>query len=564
MATQKVGTWILVAAVVGLFFVVALRLLWLQVWQHGPLAASAERNRLLRQITRAPRGLIIDREGEIVAGNEQVYLATGVENGRAVEWPIEKEEALVRMATEPASVRTRYKRTYPWGPVLAHIIGYVDSLQQSGAVVTGRSGIERLKQTELAGKDGVTIYERNAFGEATRVLQQRPAQPGERLSLTLDAKLSEVAFEALGARRGAVVVGDPQTGEILAMVSTPSFVPESDPRRATLDRWKTAIEEKTIAPSIPAALDFPNNPFLFRPLAAQYPPGSIFKIITALAGLEYGAITPDTQVRDEGALKVGDFEYENWYWRQFGRVEGEIAIERALARSNDIFFYKTAEWVGPERLAQFARLFSLGEPTQQVLPGERRGLVPDPTWKQQQFGERWFLGNTYHMGIGQGDVLTTPLQLHTVMSTVAMKGRKCSPQFFLNTAGSCSEVSLSEESLEVIVRGLRGACSPGGTAFPFFETPYDVMCKTGTAEFGSADEQGHRPTHGWFSAAISRKGRAAPSTPEFSPDIVVTVIVESDEEEPFREGSRDAAPIAKQVVDWWFANRISNLQQVAP
>jgi penicillin-binding protein 2 len=375
------------------------------------------------------------------------------------------------------------------------------------------------------------------------------------LSLTIDAELSELVFAALGERRGAVVVSVPQSGEVLAMVSKPSFLPESDPPRGVLDRWSDEIGRQTVAPNLSAALDFPHNPFLFRPIAATYPPGSIFKIVTALAGLEYGAIDARTEVIDEGVLKVGEFEYANWYWRQFGRAEGSIAIIRALARSNDTFFYKVAEWVGPERLAQFARHFSLGERTQRTLSGEREGVVPDPNWKQQQFGEKWYLGNTYHMGIGQGEVLTTPLQLQTLMSTVAARGRKCEPKVLLAEAGSCSEVSLEEESLSLLIRGLRQACSAGGTGYPFFDAPYDVMCKTGTAEFGQEDEQGHRPTHAWFTVAVSRSERQDPEIPEFIADLVVTVLVESDEAQPFREGSADAAPIARTIADWWLAHR---------
>ncbi len=303
------------------------------------------------------------------------------------------------------------------------------------------------------------------------------------------------------------------------MVSKPSFLPETNPSRAALDQWAEDIQQQLVAPSLSAALDFPNNPFLFRPMAATYPPGSIFKIVTALAGLEYKAIDERTKVRDEGVLKVGDFEYANWYWRQYGRMEGEISIVRALARSNDTFFYKVAEWLGPERLAQFARHFSLGVPTQQIFPGEREGIIPDPNWKQRKFGEKWYLGNTYHMGIGQGDVLVTPIQLQTLMTTVATRGRKCEPKILLAEADHCSEVSLETESLALVVRGLRQVCSSGGTGYPFFDTPYDVMCKTGTAEFGQEDDQGHRQhTPGLRRRSVDRKDRIR-RTPEFTADL---------------------------------------------
>ncbi len=552
-----------VAKKISLGFGCVISVLWLvliarAVWllsQHDHYLRLAERNRLLRQIIRAPRGLISDRQGVILAGNELHYSEVKTVDGELREYPLTKEAALPLLATAPASVRTSYQRTYPLGPITSQLVGYVDQPADSEAVITGRTGIEHLKQTQLAGQDGIAVYERNALGQATRILRQQAAVKGEDQSLTIDAELSQVAWEALGKHRGAVIVSVPQTGEILTAISSPSFIPEINPSQAVIDQWSADRNIGKVAPSLVAALDWPDNPFLYRPLAAQYPPGSIFKIVTALAGLEYDAITADTQVRDEGVLKVGDFQYTNWYWNQYGRVEGDIAVVRALARSNDIFFYKVAEWVGPERLAQFARLLALGQRTQHVLSGERAGLVPDPGWKQLHFGESWYLGNTYHMGIGQGDVLTTPLQLSVLLSTVAARGRRCEPRFLLNQLSSCAEVSLDSDSLALVVQGLRQVCSAGGTAFPFFTTPYDVMGKTGTAEFGAPDEEGQRPTHGWFTVAASHRDRQPPDTPDFTAEIVVTVLIESDEIKIFQEGSGDAAPVAKTILDWWYQNR---------
>ena len=281
----------------------------------------------------------------------------------------------------------------------------------------GRTGLERIFNDVLAGHDGLQVYERNAYGQPTRLLAQQPAQKGEDLTLSLDLELSRQAFSALGAQRGAVIVSEPKTGKILAMVSKPSFLPVSTSSPEEQAAWQTEIAQGQVAASLVDALDHQQNPFLFRPIAAVYPPGSIFKIVTALAGLEYQTFTPETTVVDEGVLTVGEYSYANWYWRQYGQAEGTISIIRALARSNDIFFYKAAEWTGPQKLAEFARLMNLGKPTQIGLPGEQAGLVPDPAWKQQHFGENWYLGNTYHMGIGQGDVLVTPIQLQMVMST---------------------------------------------------------------------------------------------------------------------------------------------------
>lgn len=541
------------AAGFALWSVFVGRLAWLQLQQTSIFSAMAERNRSLWVTQRAPRGQIVDRTGKIVAENEIRYTQTVVENAQEREIPLMQEAAISLMATSPATVRKSYHRHYPFGPVLAQVVGYVQQPQLSTDVVTGRAGVERRENETLAGSDGFLRYEKNARGQATRILEQQEAQAGQPVKLTLDAELSQQAFAALGKFRGTVIVSAPD-GEVLAAVSKPSFIPQTDAQSDDMP-WKTDIEAGMVAESLQSALDFPHNPFLFRPIAALYPPGSTFKIVTALAGLEYEALTPVTRVLDEGRLVVGEFEYANWYWRQYGRVEGEIDVVRALARSNDIFFYKAAEWIGPERLAEFARLFAFGGKTGVDLPGEKEGIVPDPAWKQQCLGERWYLGNTYHMGIGQGDVLVTPMQVHEMMSTVAANGRRCAPRFLQKSAPVCQELSLNPESLAVVHQGLREVCRPGGTAFPFFSAPYDMLCKTGTAEFGAADEKGHRPTHAWFIAAVSDSSRPEKTNESFAPRIIVTVLIESSDELLYAEGSREAAPVAKAVIDWWWEHR---------
>jgi len=540
-----------------IFFLVCMigRLGILQVQRSSDFILRAEKNRVWKVVSRAPRGLILDRRGEVLADNNLQFSLLYEENNRSKERILPPDEVVERMATEPARIRQNYSRSYPWGPVFTHVIGYVQSPRSGDDVVFGRTGIERTANEKLAGRDGLQVYERNAFGEPTRLIMEQPVTKGEDLQLNVDAQLSKVAFDALGNQRGGVIVSEPKTGKILAMVSKPSFLPEIQPSEQQLSMWQKEIEAGSVARSLVEALNFPNNPFLFRPISALYPPGSIFKIVTALAGLEYQAFDTETKVFDEGVLRVGDFTYENWYWRQHGRTEGEISIVRALARSNDTFFYKAAEWIGPQKLADFARLLGLGTPTGVELPGEQSGLIPDPIWKQQHFGESWYLGNTYHMGIGQGDVQVTPLQLQTVMGVVASRGRLCRPHLLANGSVTCQELSLQKDSLATVTAGMRQACQTGGTAYPFFDSSYEVICKTGTAEFGAEDSQGHRPTHGWFTVAVTRQERNEElKEEELQPEIVITVFVESDETNRYKEGSVDAAPIARKVADWWWSN----------
>jgi penicillin-binding protein 2 len=541
------------------------RVTQLQVLQAKEYERQAEANRVWRLVQRAPRGEIRDRNNVLVAGNVLQYLWEYEENGQRKERVIaDQEEAMRAVATAPAQVRLNYQRVYPFGATLAHLLGYVQAPQTSNDVVFGRSGLERLSQEQLAGTDGLIVYERDALGQPTRLLAQQDPVKGQDIQLSVDAELSRVAFEALGEQRGAVVVSDPHTGKVLAMVSKPSFVPVLGSDAGDLSKavsTSTSASESSSAssslvlPSIASALQAENNPFLFRPVAAVYPPGSLYKIVTALAGLEYRAFDENTVVRDEGVLRVGDFTYQNWYWRQYGRVEGDISVVRALARSNDIFFYKAAEWIGPTKLADFSRLLGLGKVTGIGFPGEQEGLIPDPIWKQRYFGEPWYLGNTYHMGIGQGDVLGTPLQMQVVMSTVATRGQLCQPQIEKGTNPRCQELSLQDESLDLVKEGLREVCTAGGTSYLFFPVPYEVLCKTGTAEFGAANEQGYRRTHAWFTVAVSRQPRSdAIAIEEFDPEIVITVLVESDEQQLYKEGSREAAQVALDVAQWWWGS----------
>lgn len=541
------------------FILLSSRLVWLQLFSGDQWKKWSQNNRELRLTRRAPRGEIFDTLGRKIATNQLQFTLIYDEGDQQKEKIVSLEEAVQWEATSPAQLRQNYSRVYPYGPVLAHLVGYVQTPQTSSDVVQGRTGVERMYNDQLAGEDGLYVYERNALGEATRLLAQQLPQKGEDLHLSVDAELSQLAFDALGEHRGAVVVSEPKTGKILAMVSKPSFwpYPNSDPDDQNSQEDNSERNASgLVAASIKDALQMENNPFLYRPLAAQYSPGSIFKIVTALAGLEYQSFNEQTTVLDEGVLEVGDYKYANWYWRQYGRAEGEVGVVRALARSNDIFFYKAAEWIGPQSLADFARLLGLGQPTGIYLPGEQAGLMPDPRWKQEYFGESWYLGNTYHMGIGQGDVLTTPLQLQVLMSTVAARGRRCQPQITQDSSPVCQELSLQKESLNLVKEGLREACQSGGTAYPFFDASYEVLCKTGTAEYGAANDQGYRRTHAWFTVALSRQARSEElAIDKIDPQLVVTVLVESDEENLYKEGSADAAPVAREIADWWWAKQ---------
>jgi len=394
--------------------------------------------------------------------------------------------------------------------------------------LVGRTGVEEKYDALLRGKDGGELIEVDSLGNKVREIGKIEPVPGKDIHLSIDGELSKVAWEALGDQPGAVVTTEVKTGQVLVLVSSPSFNPNQ-------------ISEQD--------LTNPGLPFFNRAIGGAYPPGSTFKIVTATAGMEEGKINENTTFEDPGEIRIGEYVYRNWYFTQYGKTEGTINLVRAIKRSTDTFFYKVGEWVGATTLAEWARVFGLGRKTGIDIPGEVAGLVPDPGWKEKTTGERWFLGDTYHFAIGQADLLTTPLQITMMTSVIANDGKLCKPQVKLETGNSklaidnCQDLKLKPETLRLIKEGMKEACSPGGTAFPLFDFKPQVGCKTGTAEFG--DPAGR--THAWLTAFVAPGEALAKSGKE---PIVVTALVEAG-----GEGSYVAAPIVKKVMESYFHGR---------
>ena len=320
-----------------------------------------------------------------------------------------------------------------------------------------------------------------------------------------------------------LVAQNPNTGEILALVSYPSFDP-TDIGRAVGDK---------------------NNPFFNRAVQGNYPPGSVFKITSALAGLESGRIDANWEVDDVGAFELGGERFSNWYFNQYGKKEGLVKIEKALARSNDTYFYKLGEEIGLDALRKTAIALGFGQKTGVDLPDEALGLVPDGVWKRASIGDEWYLGDTMHLMVGQGYMLTTPIQVNGMTSYVA-SGKLTKPYIVskIESGAGAGEISFgstflggnvaSALNLQIVREGMKKTCETGGTGAPFFRAKYKVACKTGTAE-----EVGGKP-HAWFTVFA----------PVENPQIVLTVLVERG-----GEGSAVAAPVAKEVLDWWTENR---------
>jgi len=472
----------------------------------------------------------------------------------------------------------------------------VDNQQLNFFEQFGRMGLESYFDNLLRSSPGTEVYEVDAMGNMQQLVSKTAAIDGESLYTTLDPFLSAVADEALAGKRGAVIIMDAQTGQVLTLLSSPSFDPNLfEAVRIARLRGETDSEAQQ---TLNSYLTDERQLFFNRAVSGNYPPGSVFKVVTALAALEEGVVDLSTTVRDEGVLEIGDYQYANWYFTQYGRVEGDINLSRALIRSNDIFFYKTAEWLGPEKLADYARLLGLGQPTGIELGSEASGLVPDPAWKEEQFGERWFLGNTYHFGIGQGDLLVSPLQMARVFQAIFNQGVICRPTLVAGTR-ECHDLAFNQENLEIINQALLGVTQEGGTAFPLFDYNRSVANvlnqrlgadtvnnmtarekikagmiagKTGTSEFGTDNERGYRATHAWFSSVVGLNkqlildhwqelgmDKASPAQQawltalannQLPQELVITVLVESDGETIYREGSADAAPIVRDILTW--------------
>lgn len=477
----------------------ASRAFFLQVVLGEMNAKKAEANRIETRAVAANRGVIEDRQGRVLARNSENEVGEMV-------------------------------REYPLGEAVAHVVGYVGK----GEVVwEGKAGIEKSFNERLAGRLGEAVVEENARGEELRKIIQEQPKAGEDLRLTIDSGLQKRIVRVLADREaegkptwGAVVVSKVESGEILALVSWPEFDSNWFGGGKSLDGGRYQSVEAILK-------DKKLKPLFNRAISGGYPPGSVFKLITAAAALEEGEIDATTLVEDTGEIKVGEYRFGTWNFDQHGKKEGLVDIVKALSRSNDIFFYKAGEWVGIDMLANWSGKFGLGKLTQIDIPGEVAGVVPDREKKERLTGERWFLGNTYHTAIGQGDTLVTPLQVNMYTAAV-ISGKYCRPKMVLGVVDVCSDLGLSKETKKTILEGMKAACQGGGTAFPFFSANYVAACKTGTAQHGGEKTL----PHAWITLVVPRGG-------EYDEGMAITVLLEEA-----GEGSYEAGPVARAIADY--------------
>ncbi len=567
-----------------IFGILAARLWQLQIIQGSEYVLKAERNRIRPIELVAPRGTIADRYGRPLVENRPsfdvlLYRESMKDQAATVRLLVEKlgmqpQEIEMRLqrnksvglyhpiilkedaSIEDISVIESHRRDYPeiqlgreprrlyhYGKLAAHLLGYVGEISESelsqnafpgaksGSLV-GQSGVERIYNQLLAGKDGERQVLVDSRGREKDLLQEIPSEIGNEVLLTIDLDLQSIADKALEDKVGAVVAMDPRNGEILVMASSPSFDPNDFSGRISNDTWN-------------ALINHPDRPMQNRAIQNSYSPGSVFKLIMADAGLEEGLFVNDFAVTCRGS--------ENFYGRTFHCLKkeghGTLRLEEAIAKSCNIFFYELGQRLGISRISTHAHALGLGEKTGIDLPGEKAGVMPSPEWKQQALHTKWYQGETISVSIGQGYVSTTPIQILRAVSAIATGGTLTTPHVFLKAEnGSASstqtpvrKVPLGEDNARRIRQGMWQSVNNWGSGHNAAVPGQDICGKTGTVQVISKENKQLAredvEDHSWFAGFGNRD----------NPEIAVVVFLEHG-----GLGGVAAAPIAKEIFTAYF------------
>ena len=596
------------------FGLLSARLAYLQIYRHEDLATQAEANRIAVLPVVPNRGLIVDRNGVVLATNYSAYtleitpsrlaqpleatidaLAELVEitprdrrrfkrlqdDGKSFEsLPIRtklSDEEVARFVAQRfrfagVDVRARLFRQYPLGEVGAHMLGYIGRINQAekkamedwdeelqgnyrGTEYIGKLGIEQSYEKELHGITGFEEVETSAGGRAVRRLSNQPSTPGNTLSLSIDIKLQALVEQMFGERRGALVALDPRTGEVLAFVSKPTFDPNLFVDGIDVDNWRELNE----------SLD---KPLLNRALRGTYPPGSTYKPFMALAALQTGKRGSQVVVNDPGFYNFGG--------HRFGSPEGNIGgvdMRRAIQLSSNIYFYSLANEMGVDLIHDFMKPLGFGQVTGIDLGGEVRGVLPSTDWKRRAYKrpeqQKWFAGETISLGIGQGYNSFTMLQLAQATAIVANGGIKHKPHLVLAVRDTLSDkmttvtqppaedLGYSAANIAVVREGLVSVVSSGTARGVFAGAGYIAAGKTGTAQ---AATQSQNTKYNARALEEHQRDHALfmAFAPANDPKIALALIVENA-----GWGAAAAAPIARRVLDYWLAGQYPSEQDMA-
>ncbi|HRR67814.1 MAG TPA: penicillin-binding protein 2 [Desulfomonilia bacterium] len=577
---------IFMAFIFCLFTVLLLRLLNMQVFKGSYYEGLARNNRIRIISIPAQRGQILDRNLEVLADNRPAYnlmvMPEDVSDvssiaGRLAEI-LECEEAEIiekikegkkrpynpvalardisfyqmasietQLYTMPGvSIDATSERDYVLKELSAHALGFLGEISRrqleafgpkspyAPGDLIGKSGVESICEETLRGTKGVRIFEVDALGRKIHVLDERAPVPGKDVVLTIDKRLQLAACRSLGGRAGAVVAIAPSTGEILAMVSSPSFDPNLFLSPMTPETWKEIIED-------------PMHPLENRSIRGQYSPGSVFKVLIAALALNSGFVTPDDKVYCPGSYSLGDSTFK--CWRKEGH--GHVDLATALTQSCDVYFYVLGERLGIDRISSFCQDMGLGRPTGIEFRDELAGLVPTREWKQKRFKEPWQKGESVITAIGQGFTLVTPLQIAKVMSGIVNGGKVITPRILASTQMTQERnLNIRENELAVILEGLKAVVEADrGTGRAIRDPRFTMGGKTGTVQVvrgytSKLLDQSDLPykirDHAWFFGF----------SPVENPEILVVAIVEHG-----GSGSAIAAPVVRDVIREYYVSK---------
>jgi len=586
---EKVSAIRLTAAqyiILAIFLVLAYGLWRLQVMQSDYYSLAAEKNRIRNVPVLAPRGKILDREGRTIVDNYPSFSALLLRDSSR-DLNADADLIAQGLHLDPNEVRARirrfasmpqyqpiflkeditpaelqfidahknelpeldtimaHRRLYPRNGFMAHLVGYVgevteDMLNQpqfelyNPGDVVGVSGVERQYNSVLMGKNGSRQALVDSHGREVGRLGETEAIPGKPLKLTVDLDLQIAAEEALEGKNGAIVAMDPHTGEILAMVSGPTFDPNDFSVRISRDEWTKLVND-------------PDKPLLNKAIQAQLAPGSTFKILMSVAGWQEG-IAQNLHVHCNGSADFYGRNYKCWVYF-LHQSHGDVSLEKAIYQSCDVFFYTLADRLGIGRIAKYATMLGLGQKTGIDLPNEVSGVMPSEEWKIRNYKQKWFAGETISVGIGQGAIAVTPLQLLRAISAISMGGKMVVPHVINPTdmppgyveAGHYTEVKsipIEAEGWSFITDAMSRVLQPEGTAPSAHIPGIDIAGKTGSAQVVSlalrakAKNESEFAQNGWFVGF----------TPRRNPDIVVCVLFQGGEH------GKLAARLATQVI----------------
>jgi penicillin-binding protein 2 len=591
-------------AVIGVA-VLVVRLLQLQVWEHETYRTRSEQNRIQLQPIAPPRGLIFDRNGVLLASNQPVSALNIVrERVKDLDALLGQLVQLVDLSQEDVeSFRTRLNRTrrpfepvvlkqildeaeiarlavhrhrlpgveistqlvrhYPLEGAFAHALGSmgrideedvkrIDPVRYSATRHIGKRGVEKFYESSLHGEVGHQKVEIDAHGRIRQVLDINPPVAGQNITLHLDSRLQNAAAAALGERRGAIIALDPRTGGVLAMVSQPTYDPNLFVTGISVSQYRELLGDR-------------DKPLFNRAINGQYAPGSTFKPFIGLAGIANRVTTWDERIEDRGwfRLKGQQRIYRDWSWtRNNSGGQGIVDLDRAIYRSSNVYFYDLASRMDIDHLSGFLVQFGFGQRTSLDIPDASAGILPSRAWKRASRGEPWYPGDNVNMGIGQGDVLVTPLQLATATMVIANRGRWVRPRLLLASDQPLAEFDppppipdvqdLSPDDWERMVDAMENVVHRGTPGFRQTGTAYHhigrgmryrMAGKSGTAqvvgiqqgeEYDESVLDEYQRKHAWFIAFA----------PADDPQIVMSVLVENG-----GGGSSVAAPIVREVMD---------------